>query len=140
MGGNIAEPASPYSYEVINWGRIFSLRIHRQQTTSRQRAITETNTRTQQHQHLLADMRRKVIQLCCHRIEKAQLFRLVLDLNFFKKEQRIDQIVLKESVRFAASRYHVGRIRSCRRIGADQLAIKRRHRFGNLRDEINTVL
>lgn len=77
-------------------------------------------------------MRRKTVQLRRHRIEEAQLFRLVLDLDLLQKEQRVDQIVLEEAVRLAASRYDVGRIGSARRIRADQFAVEWRHGFGNL--------
>lgn len=77
-------------------------------------------------------MRRKTVQLGGHRVEEAQLLRLVLDLDLLQEEQRVDQIVLEETLRFATPRDDVGRIRATRRVGADQFAVERGDGFRDL--------
>lgn len=88
------------------------------------------------HNHLLAHVRRKAVQLSSHRIEEAQLLRLVLDLNLLQEQQGVDQVVLKETIRLTATRYNVRWIRSACRIGANQFAVQRCHRFWDLRYKI----
>lgn len=64
-------------------------------------------------------MRRKIVQLRSHRVEETQFFRLVLDLNLFKEQQRINQIIFKESLWFPTASNYISWIRAASRIGAN---------------------
>jgi len=66
-------------------------------------------------------------------VEETILLSLIFDLDLFEKQQRVDELVLEESVWFATSRDYISWIRSIRRIRSNELAIEWRKGLWNLK-------